>query len=460
MQNIYDEVNTLDQKCYEKYFLSEDILIEHAALGMFEFIKNKFSVNSNILIICGSGNNGADGMALARLLHIKYNVSIYINSTPKSDIAKLQEKRTKSLGLNFIDTITSNNYDVVVDCLFGSGLNKQLEKNNISLIKMINLIPSYKIACDIPSGLNKYGQIDNVCFKADTTITMGAFKKSLFSDFAKDYVGNIIKADLGIDKSLYENDTNIYLLEDIDIKLPTRIKKNTNNGSFGHLCVVLGNKKGAGLITCTTALSFGVGLVTAITKENNLPYSIMYSTKLPKNISTLAIGMGLGDSFDTSLLNIDIPILFDADILYNKIILEYLHKDNIVLTPHPKEFCALLELTDIGNISIETLQNNRFKYLEQFCIKYPNVVVVLKGANVLIQQNKTLFINPNGSANLSFGGSGDILAGLISSLMAQDYSTIDACIQGSLVHTCAANNFLGNDYSLNVNDLIEQIKIL
>ena len=460
MKNIYDKVNSLDKKCYDKYFLSEDILMEHAALGIYNHIISKFINNQNILIVCGSGNNGADGLVLARLLYKQFHIEVYLSSNAKSKIAKLQKKRTKSLGINFIKDITDIKYDLVIDCLFGSGLNKSLNSKYINIINKMNNIKAYKIACDIPSGININGQIENICFKADSTITMGAYKRCLFSDYAKNFVGDIIKVDLGLDSSFYEEPSNIKLLEKSDLKIPIRTNKNTNKGSFGHLAIVLGNKKGAGLISCNTAISFGVGLVTAITDDENISYSLMYSNKLPTNTTAIAIGMGLGNNFDKSILNNDLPILFDADILYNPIILKHLHKNNIVLTPHPKEFCALLKLCNIDDIDIPILQNDRFLYLNKFCTKYPNVIVLLKGANTLIQQNKTLFINPLGTSALSFGGSGDILAGLISSLMAQGYNSLNATIQGTLAHTIAALNYKGNNYSLNVDDLIKQIKIL
>ena len=459
MQKVFNEVNTLDTKCYEKYHLSEDILMEHAALSIYTHIKS-IKKNKKLLIVCGSGNNGAYGVVLARLLYVEFDIDLYLYSNAKSEIAKLQIKRTKSLGVNIISKLEEKDYDIVVDCLFGSGLNRDLNQEAIETIKKLNNLHGYKIACDIPSGLNSDGQITSVCFNADSTITMGAYKKCLFSDYAKDYTGKIIKANLGIHNSLYEDASDYYLLEKSDLKLPNRQKSNTNKGSFGHLCVVLGEKKGAGLISCNSAMVFGVGLITAITNDSNIPYSIMYSETVPKNTTAIALGMGLGDNFDRSILDKPLPILFDADILYHTIILDHLNKDNIVLTPHPKEFCALLKLTNIANINIEKLQNNRFKYLDMFCKKYPNVVVLLKGANVLIQQNQKLYINPLGSAKLSFGGSGDILSGLISALLAQGYSSLEATIQGSLAHTIAAKNYKGNDYSLNVNDLIEQIKIL
>jgi hydroxyethylthiazole kinase-like uncharacterized protein yjeF len=122
MQKIFDEVNSLDKRCYEKYFLTEDILMEHAASSMCKYIEDNFEENKSVLIVCGSGNNGADGIALARLLYSKFDVSLYLNSDLKSPMAKLQEKRTNSLNVKIVDEVFET--DIIVDCLFGTGLNK------------------------------------------------------------------------------------------------------------------------------------------------------------------------------------------------------------------------------------------------------------------------------------------------------------------------------------------------
>ena len=154
-----------------------------------------------------------------------------------------------------------------------------------------------------------------------------------------------------------------------------------------------------------------------------------------------------------------IPKIIDADLFYDKLICEILNQE-IVLTPHPKEFCSLLKLCDIADISVDVLQNNRFLYVEKFCTKYPNVVLLLKGANVIISKDKKLFINNLGTAILSKGGSGDVLSGLIGSLLAQGYSTLDSAIISSLAHSLASRNYDKNNYSLSPSDLIEEIKKL
>ncbi|MEA3513067.1 MAG: NAD(P)H-hydrate dehydratase [Campylobacterota bacterium] len=462
MQKVFDEVNSLDKRCYEEYALNEDILMEHAANSMYQFIKNKFSSNITILIVCGSGNNGADGITLGRLLYKQFNVKLYIPFEVKSKMAKLQLKRVKLLGVDIVSKVTE--VDLIVDCLYGSGLTRDFDEKTNKIIEKLNKTDGYKLSCDIPSGLNNNGSINTTIFKADTTITMGALKKNLFNDNVKNYVGDIIVANLGVQREVYESNTNTYLLDKEDLKLPIRDDKNTHKGSFGHLCVIVGDKKGAGVLCADSGFHFGAGLVSIISHSNfDIPYHIMHSHKIPNNTTAIALGMGLGNYEQKEIVKIlksKTAKVIDADLFYSLDILEILNQKNVVLTPHPKEFCSLLKLLEIEDVDIKTLQDNRFKYVELFCKKYPNIVLLLKGSNVLIGKEGKIYINNNGSAKLSFGGSGDILAGLIASLLAQGYNSLDSAICGSLAHTLAASNYNGNDYSLTPIDLIEQIKYL
>jgi len=461
MQKIFDEVNSLDKRCYEKFFLTEDILMEHAASSMSNYIEDIFEENKSVLIVCGSGNNGADGIVLARLLYSKFEVSLYLANELKSSMAKLQLQRTKALNIKIIDEVFEA--DIIVDCLFGTGLNKPLDEKSINLLNTLNSYNSFKIACDIPSGINSLGQIQNVAFEADVTITMGALKTSLFSDASKDYVGEIVVANLGVQREIYEIESNKFLLDESDMKLPFRNKKNSHKGSYGHLNVVAGCKKGAGIIAAKAAFGFGAGLVSVVCHENlDLPYHIMQTHFISENCTAIAIGMGLG-KYETDeirkILNKPIPKIIDADLFYDKLICEVLDQE-IVLTPHPKEFVSLLNLCEIADISVQDLQNNRFLYVEKFCEKYPNVVLLLKGANVIISQNQKTFINIFGSAILSKGGSGDVLSGLIGSLLAQGYTPLEAAISASLAHTLGARNYKKNNYSLIPSDLVEEIRKL
>ncbi|PHR58579.1 MAG: bifunctional ADP-dependent NAD(P)H-hydrate dehydratase/NAD(P)H-hydrate epimerase [Arcobacter sp.] len=462
MQNLFYEVDSLDKRCYEEFHLSEDILMEHAANGMARYIQKHYQKMKSILIVCGSGNNGADGITLARLLHLSFDIKLYLHKDPKSDIGKLQLKRVQAIGLHLTKDL--EDADLIVDALFGSGLNKELSQEASTVLEQLNLFNGVKIACDMPSGLNKEGHLYKHAFIADVTLTMGALKRGLYSDKAKDIVGDIHQIDLGIHKDLYEKASKWKLLDTQDLKPPFRDKKNTHKGSFGHLSVLHGEKEGAAIISALSALSYGAGLVTLVgEKITGLPYSLMQNEVLPSNTTAIACGMGLGKTFQRDRLSKifahDIPCVLDADIFYHSISYDLFHRD-IIITPHPKEFVHILRTTQLADISLAQLQNDRFKYTELFCKTFPSLVLVLKGANTIIGKNESFFINPHGSSRLAKGGSGDILSGLCGALLSQGYSPLDAAVQASLAQTLSAEASNKNSYAITPQDIIEGLSHL
>jgi len=462
MQNVYDEVVTLDKRCYEEFFLSEDILMEHAAEHLAQTIRFRANPKNNkLFFICGPGNNGGDGIACARILHKEYDVCIYLPYGVKSKMAEKQKKRYELVGGIIAQDLDDS--DVYIDALFGSGLSKKLDKKACEIISFINKKNRIKISCDIPSGLGANFISDEV-FKADVSVSMGALKLPLFEDFAKDFVGEIEVANLGIAREIYENSTDTYLLDIGDMELPFRIKSNTNKGTFGHTCIVQGSKEGAAILAATAALNFGSGLVTVINdKKTNVPPHLMQSSKIAKNCTSLVIGMGLGESnFNLDLLfKNDYSLVIDADLFYNSHISKLLkEKENIVLAPHPKEFASLLKITEIAEVSVKEIQSDRFKFVKLFAQRFPKVTLVLKGANTIITQNKKIYICTLGTSILSKGGSGDVLGGMIGSLLAQGYETKDAAITAVLAHALAAKNVTCNDYALNPLDICEEIRCL
>jgi len=458
MIRVFKEVATLDIKCYKKYHLSEDLLMEHAALGLKNHLPKE---QKKILIVAGAGNNGADGIVLARLIQGYHDSSLYLPNDVKSPMAILQLKRAKAVGVKIIEKL-DDNYDVIVDALFGSGLNRELDKKNQELLMTLNKMDAYKLSCDIPSGLNLEGE----AFIADKTITMGAHKEALYSDKAKDFVGEIVCVDLGVGNSYYEDESDTFLLEESDMKLPHRLVQNTHKGHFGHLAVIAGEKQGAAVLAAKAALAFGAGLVTVVENEPYIiPAEIMSASSLPENTTAVCIGMGLGNSYDDEYLaqflnHHDRPMLVDADLFSNPIMIEALKRKNLLLTPHPKEFVSLLKMVDIADITVGDLQKKRFFYAREFSRKFPDATLLLKGANTLIIQNKGLYIQTFGTSALSKGGSGDVLGGLISSLLAQGYAPLEAAITGSVAHALSSKNFAKNSYALTPDDLIEGVKCL
>ena len=401
MKPIFKEVYTFDKKCYEEYKLTEDILMEHAAYSMALEIYKRLPKNSVVNIVAGPGNNGADGVTLSRILLGDYHVNLYMPLGAKSEMCRLQLERYKALGGRVEEEY--KNCDCLVDAVFGSGLKRDLSEEIITLVNKMNHLNALKIACDIPTGIDDCGNLRPVAFRADVTVTMGAEKISLYSDAAKDYVGEIKRADLGVSFTKHIHKCCYYVLEKKDLITPLRKKQNTHKRSYGHLGVLVGDKPGAGILAAQAAFNYGCGLVSVVSREKiQTPYEIMQTGNI-ENFSALAFGMGMNNHFDDVLDDIaklDIPMVIDADMFYKKEIIKFLDK-KVVLTPHPKEFASLLKITGLGEYSVKEVQERRFELSEKFSEKYPAVVLLLKGANKIIAFNKKLFIDPNGNVALA-----------------------------------------------------------
>jgi len=466
MQKVFKSCYTLDKRCYEIYGLTEDILMEHAARGMAEYIQNSFDKDSSVLIVSGVGNNGADGIVLARQLHGDYDVKLVLPFGAKSEMAKLQKQRAEALGVNIVKELEES--DVIVDAIFGAGLNRDINDETQQILYKLNSFKGFKIACDIPTGVSENGLLVPMAFQADVTITMGALKESLYIDESKDFIGEIIRVDLGVSSQKYETQSNTFVLEATDMRLPSRTVLSTHKGNFGHAGIFCGEKEGAGIIAGMAASRFGVGLTTLVVHEKiTAPPYLMHSTVVPKNATALAIGMGLGCHFEMEFLQkyvvqSHLPIVLDADSFYSDEILVILEQKDreIVITPHPKEFSSLWKKLTGEELTVSHIQQNRFETVRNFNAKYPHVTLLLKGANIFIMQEEKFYINPLGCSKLSKGGSGDVLSGLIVSLLAQGYTGINAAIQASLALAIAAKNYERASYSMLATDIVEEITLL
>ncbi|PDW69542.1 NAD(P)H-hydrate epimerase [Helicobacter pylori] len=466
MLSVYEKVNALDKRAIEELFLSEDILMENAAMALERAVLQNASLGAKVIILCGSGDNGGDGYALARRLVGRFKTLVFEMKLAKSPMCQLQKERAKKVGV-VIKAYEENalnqdlECDVLVDCVVGSAFKGGLEP--FLNFESLSQKARFKIACDIPSGIDSKGRVDKGAFKADLTISMGAIKSCLLSDRAKDYVGELKVGHLGVFNQTYEIPTDTFLLEKSDLKLPLRDKKNAHKGDYGHAHVLLGKHSGAGLLSALSALSFGSGVVSIQALEceitsSNKPLELVFCENFPKKLSAFALGMGLeGLPKDFKKWLGLAPCVLDAGVFYHKEVLQALEKE-VVLTPHPKEFLSLLKLVEI-NISMLELLDNKLEIARDFSQKYPKVVLLLKGANTLIAHQGRVFINNLGSVALAKAGSGDVLAGLIVSLLAQNYTPLDAAINASLAHALAGLEFK-NHYALTPLDLIEKIKRL
>ncbi|WP_305860953.1 NAD(P)H-hydrate dehydratase [Helicobacter pylori] len=464
MLSVYEKVNALDKRAIEELFLSEDVLMENAAMALERAVLQNASLGAKVIILCGSGDNGGDGYALARRLVGRFKTLVFEMKPAKSPMCQLQKERAKKAGV-VIKTYEEKNEDlecdVLIDCVVGSAFKGELEP--FLDFESLSQKAHFKIACDIPSGIDSKGRVDKGAFKADMTISMGAIKSCLLSDKAKDYVGELKVGHLGVFNQIYEIPTDTFLLEKSDLKLPLRDKKNAHKGDYGHAHVLLGKHSGAGLLSALSALSFGSGVVSVQALEceitsNNKPLELVFCENFPKKLSAFALGMGLENIPKDFKKWLELaPCVLDAGVFYHKEMLQALEKE-AVLTPHPKEFLSLLKLVGI-NISMLELLDNKLEIARDFSQKYPKVVLLLKGANTLIAHQGRTFINILGSVALAKAGSGDVLAGLILSLLSQNYTPLDAAINASLAHALAGLEFK-NNYALTPLDLIEKIKRL
>lgn len=372
-------------------------------------------------------------------------------------------------------------------------------------------------------------------FRADETITMGALKSVLFEDFAKDWTGAVTCAPLGVPRGQFEAQSSsgltpeAWLLEESDLVLPHRTKQNSNKGTYGHATIVTGDKCGAGIIAGTAALTYGAGLVTLVTDRELVAPAflrqaqpadkyaegvcmLMQSPAFPENMTAAALGMGLGRDdaaiargqafLDELMKRPCAGVVLDADMCYHPGVPAFLKARSgvaaglesgqkpalaasadksaarsesacfrTVITPHPKEFSALLELCGLGSFSVKEIQSRRLEFARMFASAYPGIVLILKGANPVIacasESGRTsesgcrtspcgLLVNPLGMPCLAKAGSGDVLAGLAAALLAQGLSAPEAAKQASLAHTCASRR-IKNDFAMTPFSLIEEI---
>lgn len=465
MRYVYEQTDFLDQRCYDLFKLTPEILMEHAGLALARAVKKKLTCKKKALFVCGMGNNGADGMVAARLLHAKYDVALYCPFELKSPLAKLQLERARALGISVVQELMDA--DIYVDALFGAGLNRILDKQTCQLLDTMNAKEGYKIACDVPSGLRTDFVPSQVVFKADETVTMGALKLCLLNDNAKDTVGKITVANLGLSHLLYDTSSSYRLLQKKDIHLPFRITKNSNKGTFGHVAILQGLKEGAARLAGMGAFHFGAGLVTLVgERTKKLPVYLMNEMSLPKNANVIVAGMGLIEPFDETmvqryLLDNDLPLVIDASLSHHAIVQKIVAAQKpVVFTPHPKEFSALLSLTCQKSVSVDEIQANRFFYAKLFSERFPQSVLLLKGANTIIAHQGNLFINTFGQPSLAKGGSGDVLSGMIGALIAQGYPIQDAAIHASLAHALVSSKLTCNNFSLTPVDICKGLKWL
>ncbi|MCR5799931.1 MAG: NAD(P)H-hydrate dehydratase [Lachnospiraceae bacterium] len=496
------EMKSIEKYTIEKVGIPSLVLMEKAAEAVSRVIcaeAGKYSVYGKyskvrVIVLCGTGNNGGDGMAVARILHLKgMDVSVFV----VGDEAKATEeyKTQKNIYINcggktpgyaeIGDTEKDNallaaieEADIIVDAMLGIGISGSLRKNFEYAVTMLNekrSPVSRVIAVDIPTGLNADdGTVGNVAVSADITVTLGRHKRGLWLGKGKVCSGQVICDDINI---LCDGPAKITALEENDMTamLPGRVK-DSNKSTYGKLLVVAGsdNMPGASLLCSRAAMKAGVGMVKLFTSATAaktviaaMP-EIMTSDYDKEDVSAafdwsdaLVIGPGLGRDtkaagiFEKVYRDYTKPLIIDADGLYH--LRGYLEKGIkrsgvTIVTPHPKEFANLFGSPP------EDKCNSSPEYVADKAREY-GLIIVAKDSSVIISDGKDTCVNISGTNALSTAGTGDVLAGLTAALLLNTENAYDACRLATLIHGLAgqkAAEKLG-DYGVTASDVIDEI---
>ena len=469
MQKIFssEQVRKADAYTIQNEPIPSTDLMERAAIACVEWLNNFRDLHEkSILILCGPGNNGGDGIAMARLLHKqgKKVIAFVPGENEKiSDDLAVNLKRATDCGVyvrsneTFTDNFLTENY-LLIDALFGSGLSKPLVGKYKQMVERINTSPCITVSIDIPSGLFSDKAVDpktDTVVKADHTLSFQFPKLSFLFPENELFAGNWQVLPIGIHTDFIQHEPcRHYLIEHEDVKglLKPRARF-SHKGTYGHALLIGGSKgkmgavvlmgkacqrSGAGLVTAHIP-GFGYTILQTAVPENMVSVDVDENecTRLPllDNYAAVACGPGLDSSQRSAAMlklliqEISVPLLLDADALNilseNPTWLAFLPK-GAILTPHPGEFARLAGKT---NNSFERLET-----LKSFAIRY-QVNIVLKGSfTVTCTPLGNCYFNPTGNPGMATGGSGDVLTGLITGLLAQGYNPTEACLTGVYLH--------------------------
>lgn len=471
-------------------------LMEGAAKACSDWIIKKFDRTISFKIFCGKGNNGGDGLAVARILiQNDFPVSIYIveRESDDSDDFKINLERLKEISseIHFLDSASQfpkiKQDEIIIDALFGTGLNKKPSDNFESLILHLNKSAAKIISIDIPSGLyTDKSSAGNAIIHSSYTLTFQQTKRSFLTAENEPCFGEVVILDIGLSKEYAKNEESGFELIDGNMIKEIYVPRNAfaNKSNYGYACLLAGSygMMGAAVLSAKAALAGGLGKLTCYICETGI--SIMqtafpeamckvYGNKFIKDVDdfkafdAVGIGPGIGKHLSHKQLlqnlfrNFNRPVIIDADAL--NVLSEYpsmykLIPENSIITPHPKEFERLFGKT-----------KNEFKRINLALRKARElrIFIVLKGHHTLIATpGGKGYFNSTGNAGMATAGSGDVLTGILTGMLAQKYMPLNTCILGVYLHGLAGDiaanktskeSMIANDIIDNLGNAFKQI---
>lgn len=492
-----EEIRAWDEYTIKNEPIASVDLMERAATKCFKWLSGHFNQVADFEVFCGMGNNGGDGLAIARLLAQEgKNVTVYVIKTGDNGSPDFETnlKRLKETKANLVQVDSDKQlppippYAIIIDALFGTGLKRPLDGLAAKTVEHINSFVNTKISIDVPSGMpadfvSNYSDY-KVVIVADLTLSFQQLKQSfLFAEMGKN-VGELVVLDIGLSHE-YQQQTpsNFYWLQHNDVKSVLKPRNRfSHKGTYGHALLIGGSmgKAGAMLLASKACVKTGAGLTTAfiprcaytpiqtfvpeamaetIQKEDLLDF-MPHDTK---SYTAIGLGMGMGtqittrDAMDDFMAGVEgEKLVIDADAL-NCLSINFTDRKKVklpagaILTPHPKEFDRMF---GESKSSYERLQK------QTDAAQKHKVYIVLKGTHTSIAlPTGEVYFNSTGNAGMATGGSGDVLTGIITALRTQGYTQKEACILGVYLHGLAADLALETQsyQSLAATDIINYL---
>jgi len=506
------QIRNLDSFAIKRLQVPGTVLMENAAIGIYDAIIKRIDNIKCVGIVCGKGNNGGDGYVVVRhfsnagikvkVLSLGSEKELSEDARTNFKILKNLSRSRKNLILKKFNSVKDISWfkdcDLIVDAILGSGFTGELREPYSSVIKLLNKISIIKCAIDVPTGLNADTGYGNIVFKSDLTVTLGEFKKGLFIDKGYEFCGEVLLKEIGIGTDYFDSikpDTYLIEPEDVIYQLPKR-GKSVHKYSAGKVLTIAGSYKypGAAALTSLSALVSGAGASILAIPENakKLVHKELrevvvesYGTKTSnfldetglsslqqkiKWADVVAIGPGLGREDETVKAVRELLLqrkykfaVIDADALFalDKIFLKSINLKNCILTPHLGEFASMIGLKS------DEIEKDILRFGREFASEY-KCILVLKGApTIIFNPEGESIINTTGNSGMAKFGSGDVLTGIIAGLLSQNKNREIAAISGVYLHSLSADlllnekpisNYLASDIMNNYANSVKFLK--
>lgn len=481
MRYLYNgkEAKAIDSHAIHTVGIPGLVLMERAAMSVAAVIMEREHKNRKILSVCGTGNNGGDGVAVARILS-EMGYATAITVVGESDHMTEDMRRQLEIAANCgvpvlsLSSVSNQEFDVILDGIFGVGLSRPLADVYEKIVEDINESGAKVYAIDIPSGVEAgSGAILGTAVRADCTITFGVNKVGLVLYPGCEYAGEVLVADIGFPKcSVDDVKSSVYHYElsDLSGHLPAR-PQYSHKGTFGKVLVIAGCETmcGAAFLAAKAAYTMGAGLVKVLSTPNNrspllssLP-EILFGGReeLEESLEwadAVVIGPGLGVSKESEMMvqyvieNSPVPTVIDGDGIRLCRGITNTLSDNFILTPHMKE------LSYLTGVSVAELKKDILNCTKRAALDW-QCVVVGKDARTIVSDGKECYVNVSGNNGMATGGSGDVLSGIIGGLLGQNMEPFDAAKLGVYLHGLSGDVMVKQKsaYGLMASDLMDGI---